>query len=139
MKSNLTRTSLKEAVNFFKKGNILLLAIAFLAGVVFNAVVASLANDIIMAAISNALGKNGLEDWKVHGMLVGKFIGTVINFVIVTSLLFVLLFTYFLIKNAIKARKEKNAPVVEAAPAKPSVEELILEQLKAINDKLSQK
>lgn len=72
-------------------------------------------------------------------MLVGKFIGTVINFVIVTSLLFVLLFTYFLIKNAIKARKEKNAPVVEAAPAKPSVEELILEQLKAINDKLSQK
>ncbi|SYV97788.1 large conductance mechanosensitive channel protein, partial [Mycoplasmopsis edwardii] len=63
MKSNLTRTSLKEAVNFFKKGNILLLAIAFLAGVVFNAVVASLANDIIMAAISNALGKSGLEDW----------------------------------------------------------------------------
>ncbi|AKF41353.1 large-conductance mechanosensitive channel [Mycoplasmopsis canis UFG4] len=135
-KKNITKSTFKDALNFFKKGNILLLAIAFLAGAVFNAVVASLANDIIMSAIAELIGGKSLNEWKVGGMLVGKFLGTVINFVIVTALLFILLFTYFLIRNIRIAKKEKNAPAPVVEPAKPTVEELMLEQLQSINEKL---
>ncbi|QCZ36542.1 MscL family protein [Mycoplasma nasistruthionis] len=128
------KKSLNDAKNFFKKGNILLLAVGFLFGVVFNAVVSSLANDIIMSAISKAFGAQSLNDWEVGGMLVGKFLGTVINFIIVSLVLFAIMITYFMIKNY----KESRKPVVvaEPAPVVPTTEELILAELKELNQSM---
>ncbi|QZE12548.1 MscL family protein [Mycoplasma sp. Ms02] len=129
------KKSVKSANNFLKKGNMLLLAIGLLLGTVFNAVVASLANDIIMSAIANAMGSQELEKWAVYGMKIGKFLGTVLNFVIVTFLLFVLLVGYFMIVHY----RESKKPVVEAAPAAPSTDQLILAELKELNQSLKSK
>lgn len=135
IKKHLSKKTFKNAFDFIKKGNILFLAVAFLSGVVFNAVISSLANDIIMSAISELIGKKELENWKVGGMLIGKFLGTLINFVIVTGVLFVILFLYFYVKNY---REYKKPPVIkpQSQPA-PTVDEMILEQLREINKKLS--
>ncbi|WP_338582903.1 MscL family protein [Mycoplasmopsis cynos] len=137
MKEKIIKKSFKDAFAFLKKGNMLLLAIGFLAGVVFNAVVSSLANDIIMQAIASTFGVTKLDNWVVHGMLVGKFLGTVLNFIIVTTLLFVILFFYFIIKNIVNIRRAKNKPKEELQELKPTTDELILQQLQEINKNLS--
>ncbi|AKA49735.1 hypothetical protein VO56_00345 [Mycoplasmopsis gallinacea] len=139
-KNNLLTTSAKDAAKVLKKGNVFMLAIGLLLGTVFNAVVASFANDILMNAIKTHFMPNGtLDTWEVSGMLLGKFLGTLIQFAIVTIFLFVVLVGYFMISNAYKAHKAKNQPVVEPAPAAPTTEQLILEELKNLNKNLENK
>ncbi|WP_051521861.1 MscL family protein [Mycoplasma leonicaptivi] len=136
----IIKSSLKEALTFFKKGNMLILAIGFIAGAVFSGVVSSLANDVIMSAIAhNILGENGKLDGLVwHGIKYGKFLGALLNFVIVTFLLFVLLFNYYLIKKIIKIRREKYKKEEEIkTPEKPlTTDELILQELQKINQNM---
>ena len=47
---------LKDFKTFIERGNLLQLAVAFILGVAFAAVVTSLVNDIIMPAVGYALG-----------------------------------------------------------------------------------
>lgn len=139
-KNNLLTTSAKDAAKVLKKGNVFMLAIGLLLGTVFNAVVASFANDILMNAIkTHFMPGVKLDEWEVAGMLLGKFLGTLIQFAIVTIFLFVALVGYFMISNAYKAHKAKNQPVVEPAPAAPTTEQLILEELKNLNKNLENK
>ncbi|WP_318033131.1 MscL family protein [Mycoplasmopsis cynos] len=113
MKEKIIKKSFKDAFAFLKKGNMLLLAIGFLAGVVFNAVVSSLANDIIMQAIASTFGVTKLDNWVVHGMLVGKFLGTVLNLLssqpyYLLFYVFILLLKILLILEEQKINQKKN-------------------------------
>ncbi|EFF41162.1 large conductance mechanosensitive channel protein MscL [Mycoplasmopsis alligatoris] len=123
--------SMKQAKDALKKGNIFMLAVAFLIGVVFNAVVTSLANDVIMSAIAKHLGFEELAKMQHNGILYGKFLAAVINFFVVAVFLFFMLTGYFLLVNF----KNRKKVVVKEAP-KPSTDELILEELKKLNEKL---
>ncbi|ADE19605.1 large conductance mechanosensitive channel protein MscL [Mycoplasma crocodyli] len=131
----MIRKSFKQAKETLKKGNIFMLAVAFILGVVFNAVVSSLANDVIMSAIASKLNFADLAQMKYNGILYGKFLATLINFIVVSLFLFLMLSFYFLIVN-FKNRK-KVEPVKEAP--KPTTEELILEELRKLNEKLNAK
>ncbi|MGZ9762830.1 large conductance mechanosensitive channel protein MscL [Mycoplasma sp. 5912] len=141
-KKSLLYESFTEASKFFKKGNLIILAVGFLAGTVFNAVVSSLANDVIMSAIAHNILGDKFKDieslvWK--GIKYGKFLGAIINFVIISFTLFIMLMSYFIIKAGIKRyRLKKNPPVaIEPEVVKPTTDELILEQLKLINQNLN--
>ncbi|MEA4162444.1 MscL family protein [Mycoplasma sp. 4404] len=138
-KSSIFKKSLVDAKNNLKRGNILLLAIAFILGAVFSALVASLANDIIMNPISKLLGFDELAKMESNGVLYGKFLAALLTFIIVSFVVFAILFGYFLIANAIAAHKAAKRPVVAEAPAKPTTEELILKELVKLNDKMDKK
>ena len=116
----------KEFREFIERGNLLQIAVAFILGVAFAAVVNSLVNDIIMPAIGYALGGvdftslfavikegdpagpyNTVTQAKEAGAVTinyGIFINTIIVFIIVALVLFFLVKAYM--------RTQKPAAVI---------------------------
>ena len=103
---------LREFKDFLMKGNIIELAVAFVMGVAFAAVVNSFVNDLIMPIIAMIIGKpdfSGLtftiNDAVFH---YGSFITAVITFVAIAAAVF-----FFVVKpmDAIKARAAKQEEV----------------------------
>ena len=119
----------KEFKEFINRGNLLQLAVAFISGVTFTAVVTSLVNDIIMPAVGLALGGvdfsslfavikegapagpyNTVELAKEAGAVTinyGIFINAIIVFIIVALVLF------FLTKAYMKTQKPAAATTKE--------------------------
>ncbi|ADN68928.1 MscL family protein [Mycoplasmopsis fermentans] len=129
------KKSCKDAWIVVKRGNMFMLAIGLLLGTAFNAVVSSLANDVIMAAIAKAFNVDEVKDLKAGPILIGKFLAALISFLIVATVIFILLVVVFLVKNAIETRKFKKNPPVAEEP-KPTTEELILAEIKKLNERL---
>ncbi len=115
---------IKEFKEFAMKGNMLDLAIGLILGAAFGAIVTSLVNDVIMPPIGLLLGKvdfkelfialNGqsyatLADAKKAAAPIiayGAFMNTIINFLIVAFVAFLI------VKQANRMKKEAPAPVV---------------------------
>jgi large conductance mechanosensitive channel len=96
---------IKEFRDFLMRGNIVDLAVAFVIGVAFAAVVNSLVNDLIMPVIAMIIGKpdfSGLT-FTINDAVFryGAFITSVITFVAIAAAVF-----FFVVKplNAIKQR-----------------------------------
>jgi large conductance mechanosensitive channel len=122
---------LKEFRDFIMRGNVLELAVAFIIGVAFGAVIKSLVDDVIMPPVGLLIGDVDFADLFVvlesgtpagpydtlqaardAGAVTwryGLFINTIITFLIVAFALFMV------IKGAKRMEKKK-----EAAPAAPS-------------------
>ena len=113
------------------KGNVLELAIAVILAGAFGLVVKTFTSDVIMPVVGYFIGGVDFADLKIVlkaaagedvpevAILWGKFINTIINFLIVALVLF------FIIKAYNKTQKEKEeAP---APPAEPSQEDLLAE------------
>lgn len=93
----------KEFKDFINKGNVLDVAIAFIMGVQFNAVVTSFTDAVLMQAIGAVFGgKPNFNEytWTVNGTAIyyGTFLTAVINFVVIAFALFLV------VKAANKAR-----------------------------------
>ncbi len=131
---------LKEFRDFAMKGNVVDLAVAFIIGAAFSAIVTSLVGDIIMPIIgsitggldfsnyytglSKAVTAPNLADAKKQGAVLawGNFLTLTINFLIVAFVLFIVI-------RAMNALKRKDA-VAPAAPPKPSREEELLTEIR---------
>ena len=103
----------QEFRDFAFKGNMIDLAVAVIIGAAFGQVINSLANDVIMRAISYGIPSNlAYTEWTIgskdKGILVGKFLGALVNFLIVALVVFVLVV------------KLMGAVVKRATPPKPS-------------------
>jgi len=119
---------LKDFKAFVMKGNVLDLAVAVIIGAAFGAIVTSMVNDIIMPPIGMALGQIDFKDLfiSLNGqpyptlaaaktaaapvIAYGQFLNTVINFLIVA-------FVIFIVVRA--ASKLQRAP----APADPTTKD----------------
>jgi large conductance mechanosensitive channel len=115
---------LKEFKAFIAKGNVLDLAVAVIIGGAFGAIVTSAVNDVIMPPVGLLLGKvdfsqlfvaldgnhyDSLKDaGKAPVLAYGKFLNTVVNFLIVAFVVFMV------VQWANKMKKP--APVVETVP-----------------------
>ncbi len=121
----------EEFKTFAFKGNVIDLAVGVIIGGAFGKIIASLVSDIIMPAISIITpGKQGYLDWKwvVEGQEIpyGKFLGEVVNFLIVALALFI-----FIVKFVGWIMRSKKAEA--AAPPPPPVptkEELLLAEIR---------
>ncbi len=87
-------TLLDEFKAFAFKGNVIDLAVGVIIGAAFGAIVKSLTDNIIMPLISVLIpGNQSYEKlaWTINGkeILYGKFIGEVLNFLIVAFALFI--------------------------------------------------
>ena len=100
---------LKEFKDFLMKGNIVDLAVAFVIGVAFAAVVNSLVNDLIMPIIAMIIGKPNFSDltFSINDAVFryGSFITAVITFVAIAGAVF-----FFVVKpmQAMQARTKKS-------------------------------
>lgn len=127
---------LEEFKKFMMRGNVIDLAVAVVIGAAFTAIVNSLVADIITPAILSpimeALNVENLENVMWHNIKYGKFLASVINFIIVGFVLFMIIRGVNK-AQAIAAKKKAAAvaeePVVEAIPA-PTKEEVLLGEIR---------
>src|SRR6266404_3705776 len=123
----------KKAVSLFAefkkfafKGNVVDLAIGVIIGAAFGAIVKSLVEDIIMPLVALILpGDKGYEGWvwQVGDKIIpyGKFLGAVVNFLIVAFVLYVFIVKF--LGWIMKAQKEEAA----APPPLTRDQELLME------------
>ena len=123
---------IKEFKEFINRGNIVELAVAFVMGDAFSAVVSSFVDRIVNPLIGLAFNTASLDTWATFGKIdeatglpagsVGAFIGAIINFLIVAWVLFLVIKAY----NRMQAQEEE-AP---EEPAAPSDEVVLLTEIR---------
>ncbi len=119
---------LKEFRDFALRGNVIDLAVAFVIGAAFVAIVNSLVNDIIMPLVGVILGGLDFTSLAITfgnaNITYGNFIQAIINFVIVAFVLFLIVRTTNKLQ---KMRAKEEAP---EAPPEPSAEEKLLTEIR---------
>jgi large conductance mechanosensitive channel len=123
---------LKEFRDFILRGNVIDLAVAVVIGAAFNAIVSSMVADIITPLLLNpimkASGAENLNSLGWNGVLYGKFIATVINFIVVGFVLFMVIKAMNKLQTM---KKKKEAEITEtAAPAPPTKEQELLTEIR---------
>ncbi len=135
---------LKEFKEFVMRGNVIDMAVGIIIGAAFGTIVSSLVNDVIMPPIGLLLGgvdfssffillKEGgtpgpYADLKAAAdagavtLNYGKFINTLISFLIVA-------FAIFLLVKSVN-RLKREAPPAEPAPAAPPEDVLLLREIR---------
>ena len=102
---------LREFKDFLMKGNIVDLAVAFVIGVAFAAVVNSLVNDLIMPLVAMVIGKPDFSDltFTINDAVFhyGAFITSVITFIAVAAAVF------FIVVKPMQAVEARQAAAVE--------------------------
>ena len=116
----------KEFREFIARGNVLDLAIGIVIGAAFTKIVNSLVADIIMPLIGLVAKGVDFTKYSIHlsgesYIYIGKFIQSIIDFVIVA-------FAVFMLIKAVNRfrRKEVQNPV----PAPPTKEQMLLEEIR---------
>ena len=124
---------MSEFKEFAMKGNVVDLAVGVIIGGAFGKIVSSLVNDVLMPPIgmlmggvdfsSKAIVLKAAEGDKAEVLLkYGVFVNSVIDFVIVAFVIFMV------IKQMNRLKKE--APPAPAAPPEPTAEEKLLTQIR---------
>jgi len=124
---------INEFKTFAMKGNVVDMAVGIIIGAAFGGIVTSLVSDVLMPPIGALIGgidfsalsvklSNPLNGAKPVEILYGKFLNTVINFIIVAFAIFMLVKGM----NRLK-KKEEAAP---SAPVAPSDEVVLLTQIR---------
>ncbi len=125
---------MSEFRQFAVKGNMIDLAIGIIIGTAFGKIVSSFVQDVIMPPIGLLLGnvdfadlavilKPAVGDTPAVTLKYGAFITTIIDFVIIAFVVFMLIKAINMMK-----RKEEEKP----APPAPSKEEILLTEIRDI-------
>jgi large conductance mechanosensitive channel len=127
----------KEFKEFISRGNVVDLAVGVIIGGAFGAIVTSLVSDIVMPPIGLLTSKVNFADKKLQlapdsvvdgktipgaAILYGHFLQTIISFLIVA-------FVIFLVVKGVNALKRQEA-AKPADPAVPSAEEKLLIEIR---------
>jgi large conductance mechanosensitive channel len=106
---------MKDFRQFLLRGNAVDLAVAFVLGVAFAAVIGALVKDLLTPLIAAIVGKPDFSalSFTIHKshFLYGAFVNAVVAFVLIAAAVF-----YFVVKpvNALMARRRTEPPVDEA-------------------------
>jgi large conductance mechanosensitive channel len=116
----------EEFKAFALKGNVIDLAVGVIIGAAFGKIVDSLVKHIIMPLIASVTpGDQGYKGWKVtingSDVLIGEFLGEVVNFLIVAAALF--LFIKKFLGWIMRLRRDE----VESVPVMTKDQELLTE------------
>ncbi len=132
---------LSEFKEFAVKGNVVDMAVGIIIGAAFGGIINSLVNDVIMPPVGLLLGNvdfsnlfidlsgkgfAALSEAKKAGapvMAYGAFLNTIINFVI-------LAFVIFLVVQGVNRLKRQKAAAPPAAPPAPPAEETLLREIR---------
>jgi large conductance mechanosensitive channel len=137
---------LKEFKTFISRGNVMDLAVAVIIGGAFGKIITSLVNDIIMPVLGLILGNINLTDQKIvlrpaygdmaeAALTYGKFIQTLIDFLLIAVVIFLIIKALNTVSTKLRKPKE-SAP---AAPPPPSNEEVLLTDIKDLLIRIEKK
>lgn len=124
---------IKEFKEFAVKGNVVDMAVGIIIGAAFGKIISSLVGDVIMPPIGVAMGgvdfsnlsivvKEAVDKNPAVVIAYGKFLQTVIDFLIVA-------FAVFMAIKAMNSLKKKEAEA-PAAPAAPPAQEVLLSEIR---------
>ena len=130
---------MKEFKAFAMRGNVMDMAVGIIIGAAFGKIVSSFVADVIMPPLGMLLGKVNFTDLAITlkgasgevaavTLNYGKFVQTVVDFVIIA-------FAIFMVIKAMNSLKKKQEEAPVAPPAPPREEVLLTE----IRDLLKQK
>ena len=115
----------QEFKNFITKGNVVMLAVGFIMGVIFQAVVSSLVEDVIMPLIAIPFGQPDFSSivWTVNGseIMIGSFITALVVFLLTALAVFL-----FIVKPY-NAYEEATSEEEEEKDSGPTEIELLQE------------
>lgn len=115
---------IKEFKTFAIKGNVIDLAVAVIIGAAFGKIITSLIEDIItpllLTPTLKAAGIEKIENWAPGGIYWGKFLSSVLIFLIIALVIFIMVKGI----NSLKKKEEK------AAPAGPSTTDALLMEIR---------
>ncbi len=120
---------ISEFKDFAMKGNIVDLAVAFVLGAAFAAVVKSLVDNVLMPVIAAIFGQPDFSNLSIDigesDIVYGAFVNEVVAFVLVALALFL-----FVVKpyQAVQARKQAEEPAEE--PAADPEDVVLLRQIR---------
>lgn len=137
---------LKEFKEFAVQGNMFDMAIGVIIGGVFKDLVTSFTNNVIMPIITVFTGTIDFSSWRValpslfgdkldpetgevitNYLCVGDFLSSVISFLILAFVIFLMVKSVNALRNLGKKKEEAPAP---AAPPAPTKEELLLTEIR---------
>jgi large conductance mechanosensitive channel len=123
---------LQEFKDFLFRGNIVELAVAFVMGVAFAAVVNSLVNNLVMPVIAMIIGKPDFSDldFTINDAVFryGAFITDVISFLAIAAAVF-----FFIVKPINMLAARRAAPVDEGLPDEERRHQELLAALTRLN------
>lgn len=118
----------QEFKQFALKGNVIDLAVGVIIGGAFSGITSSLVKDIIMPFVGLFIGTDTLSTLVIPigsaVLNIGVFIQTVINFVILAFIVFLM------VKGINRLRTKTEAPPPSPEPPAPSKEELLLAEIR---------
>ena len=138
----------KEFKEFALQGNLFDMAVGVLIGGVFKDLVSSFTNNIIMPIISIFTGSVDFSSWKVqlpsvfgpkfdensveipNYLNVGNFISSIISFLILAWVIFLMIKGMNHLRAKAKKAKEEEEKKEEPAPPEPSAEEKLLTEIR---------
>ncbi|HEX2403418.1 MAG TPA: large conductance mechanosensitive channel protein MscL [Acidimicrobiia bacterium] len=109
---------IEEFKDFINRGNLVEIAVAFVMGIAFAAVITSLTNDVINPIIARIFNVQDLAEWVVWDIRIGSFLVAIINFLIVALVMFFVVKAYNRMKRA------------DAADDEPSEDTLLLREIR---------
>ena len=123
----------QEFKKFAMRGNVIDMAVGIIIGVAFGKIVSSFVADVIMPPLGLLLGgvdfkdlaivlKDAIGDTPAVVIAYGQFIQTIVDFVIIA-------FVIFLVIKAMNSLKAKEEAAPEAPPA-PTKEEILLTEIR---------
>jgi large conductance mechanosensitive channel len=116
--------------DFINRGNLVDLALAVVLGGAFGAIASSFVNDIIMPAVLNPLLSETGGTWEDivigPGIAIGKFLSTIIDFLIIALVFYLIVQAYEKMQRALGLEEAENK--------EPSTEEKLNETLERLTD-----
>ncbi|HYJ25423.1 MAG TPA: large conductance mechanosensitive channel protein MscL [Acidimicrobiia bacterium] len=102
----------QEFKDFINRGNLVDIAVAFVMGIAFAAVITSLTNDVIDPIIAKIFDVQDLAEWIVWDIRIGAFLAAIINFVIVAIVVFFVIKAYNRMRRADEADDEPSEDIL---------------------------
>src|SRR2546423_4854916 len=107
----------REFKAFAFKGNMVDLAVAVVIGAAFGSVIKSVVDNIIMPLVNYVTPHMNYTQWQVGNVMIGKFLGDLLNFVIVAFAVFI---TIVKLLGAVMKRMgsapDKDEPTTKECP-----------------------
>jgi large conductance mechanosensitive channel len=107
---------------FAFKGNVIDLAVAVVIGAAFTNVITSLVKYVIMPILSYITPNQSYTDWTIGKVLIGVFLGDVVNFIILAAAVFIVI-----VKAVGMLMKQAEKPQPAAPPVLTKDQELLAE------------
>ena len=124
----------KEFKEFIAQGNILDMAISFVMGTAFKAIVTSLVDNILMPLLGVAMGGKDFSSLSINigseSIAYGMFLQSIIDFLIIALCLFFILKMMTILTRKRKAAEAEAAAAAAAEPPAKSDEVLLLEEIR---------